>query len=313
MAQTREKVLTYLHADWLVNCPKGTTLETCLSEAYRKLGTVAERTIIRPSGQEIRLVKKLEPRDGGFFAHITADTPGETASVVPKIKAGVQEADVATAAAPPDAEFMDGDAFLYVNDDHVCVCLTGLRDGAIRQFLYELFEKAQLGEHATKFDLLKAANVNKLKMLRAEGVKEIQLRASLYQASLQYEQRKENTSGVLRKIAQHIRSIVEAEVEDYDDSIRVIVTIKTDGRITKHLTVGEKRIEKLATDVVQHEQAHDDYVIVTNTGQEVRPDEIVVREVVQIDALGKSVKVTKAWDYLADFYKRLKRQGALGD
>lgn len=105
--------------------------------------------------------------------HIAADTPGEEASIVPKAKKETEELDVGTVAAPTDAEFLDGDAFLYVKDDHVCMCTTGLRDGAVRQFLYEFFDKANLGRYATRFDLMKVANVDKLKMLRTQGVKEI--------------------------------------------------------------------------------------------------------------------------------------------
>jgi hypothetical protein len=163
--------------------PRGTTLESCLKAAHNVLKTVQDRTIIRDSGQHISAVKRLAPRDGGFFLHITADTPGERASVVPKVKKDAEELDVGTIAAPDNAEFMDGDAFLYVKGDHVCLCTTGLRDGAVRLFLYEFFDKAGLGDHATKFELMKAANVDKLKMLRTQGVKEIALNASLYQAT----------------------------------------------------------------------------------------------------------------------------------
>jgi hypothetical protein len=120
----------YRRAEWLADRPNGVTLESCLRDAHNTLKTVDERTIIRDSGQCIRSAKKLAPRDGGIFVHLTADTPGERTSVVPK-KRDTAEMDVATVAAPPDAEFMDGDAFLYVNGDHVCMCATGLRDGAV--------------------------------------------------------------------------------------------------------------------------------------------------------------------------------------
>jgi hypothetical protein len=168
--EKREKTLSYRRAEWLADRPNGVTLESCLRDAHNTLKTVDERTIIRDSGQCIRSAKKLAPRDGGIFVHLTADTPGERTSVVPK-KRDTAEMDVATVAAPPDAEFMDGDAFLYVNGDHVCMCATGLRDGAVRQFLYEFFNKAHLGKHSTKFDLLKAPHLDKLRLLDKEGVK----------------------------------------------------------------------------------------------------------------------------------------------
>jgi hypothetical protein len=186
-----------------------------------------------------------------------------------------------------------------------------MRDGAVRQFLYEFFGKAKLGEHATKFDLLKVANVNKIKMLQSQGVKEIWLRATLYQATVQYERRKSQTSGILGTIAKQIRTIAKAESEDFDDSIRVEVTITTDERVRKHLTVGEKRIETLGVDVVRNQEDYDDYIILTKAGQKVGANEIYIKDVMQIDSLGKSVKRNQAWDALASFYKELEKLGAL--
>lgn len=311
MAQKREKVLIYRRAEWLTDIPKGTTLESCLKSAHSALKTVQERTIIRDSGQHISAVKKLAPREGGFFLHLTADTPGEEASVVPKIQRDTEELDVGTVAAPDNAEFLDGDAFLYANGDHVCMCTTGLRDGAVRQFLYELFDKAGLGDHATKFDLMKAANVDTIRMLKTQGVKEVALNASLYQATEQYEKRKSTAGGMLRVIARHLQAILQSELEDFDDSLRVQVTIKTDNRVRKHLSVGERRIEKIATDVLEHAENSDDFEIVTAYGQKVRPNEIFLNEKMFIDSQGKSVKRTDAWDHLEKYYKRLKRSGAL--
>ncbi len=311
MAGKKEKTLSYRRAEWLTDIPKGTTLESCLKGAHAVLKTVQDRTIIRDSGQHVSAIKKLAPREGGFFLHLTADTPGEEASVIPKTKKDTEELEVGTVAAPDNAEFMDGDAFLYVKDDHVCMCATGLRDGAVRLFLYEFFDKAGLGDHATKFELMKAANVDKLKMLKTQGVKEIALNASLYQATAQYDKRKSSTGGLLRAVAKHIQAIVQAELEDFDDSLRVQVTIKTDGRVRKHLSLGEKRIEKLATDVVEHAETNDDFEIITNYGQRVRPDEIFLSETMFIAGLGKSVKRMDAWEHLEKYYKRLRKAGAL--
>jgi hypothetical protein len=312
MADTREKTLSYRHAEWLEAIPKGTTLESCLRDAHNTLKTVDERTIVRDSGQCIRSANKSAPRDGGIFVHLTADTPGEQASVVPK-KGNVEAIEVGTAAAPSDAEFMDGDAFLYVNGDHVCMCSTGLRDGAMRLFLYEFFTKARLGKHATKFDLLKVPSLDKMKMLNREGVKQIDLRASLFQATTRYENRKTKALGALRTLARHVMAVVAAEKENFDQGLRVAITIKTDDRVMrKHLAVGEKRIEALARDVLSNFDQNDDFIIETQGGDKIRADEIFVKEVVFIDRFGKSVKCKKAWEYLERFYGRLKKSGALG-
>ena len=60
---------------------------------------------------------------------------------------------------------------------------------------------------------------------------------------------------------------MQSEIDEFDDSLRVQVTIKTDGRVRKHLSLGEKRIEKLASDVVEHAETTDDFEIITITAK----------------------------------------------
>jgi hypothetical protein len=152
-----------------------------------------------------------------------------------------------------------------------------------------------------------------MKLLNQEGVKQIDLRATLYQATTKYEQRKKQASGVVRSVAHHIMSVVGAEKEDFDEGLRVAVVIKTDDRVMrKHLVIGEKRIEALAKDVIAHYDKDDDFIIETGSGQKIRADEIFIKDVVDIDSFGKSVKYKQAWEKLEQFYGRLKKSGALG-
>lgn len=311
MAATREKAISYRRAVWLIDGPAVATLEQYLKQAHRKLKTVAERTYKRENSQCIRSVKNKSPHGGGIFVHITADTPGEEASIVPNAGQSGQEVDVITAAAPVGSEFMDGDAFLYINGNDACVCLTGLRDGSIREYLCDLFKKAALGDNATKFDLQKVANIDKIKMLHKQGVKEIELRATMFQATHQREVRTNEASGVLRSAAKFINDVLFREDVEVEDGIRVQIILKTDERLRKNIILGEKKIEKIAVDVVTNQVEYDDYVIVTKSGQRIGPKEIFVRALFQIDSKGKSVTCDKAWLALEKFYKELKHSGVL--
>lgn len=137
------------------------------------------------------------------------------------------------------------------------------------------------------------------------------MRASVYEATTHYEDRKASTAGLLRTLANGIRKIVAAEVEKIDDSLRVEIIIKTDERRKKHLSIGEKRIEALASDVVSNYDEADDFIILTNDGQKISAGEVFIKEVCEIDSLGKSVKRDKAWAALETFYKKMKKAGAL--
>jgi len=312
MAEKRLKALAYRRAEWLDTIPKGMSLESYVHEALTRLKTVESRTVQRAEGQCLRCLKKYEPRSGGIFLHISADTPGEKASVVPKAIRS-EELDVSTADAPANAEFMDGDAFVLISGNDVFICSTGLRDAAVRSYLYGFFRAAKLDEVSSHFDLMKVANVNKIRMLRQQGVKQIDLRVSLFQATVQYEKRKANTTRILGLIGKQLSAVGGQDNSEEDDGLRVQVTIKTDERVMKKgLAIGEKKIEKLAIDVIESaDEDVDEYLIETKTGQKIGSSEIVIREAAWIDVLGKSVKRDQAWAELEAFYKASKKSGLL--
>ena len=57
----------------------------------------------------------------------------------------------------------------------------------------------------------------------AEAVKEIDLRASLYKATIDYENRKTSTSGLLRRVGRHVAAIFEKEKEPLDEGNAALV------------------------------------------------------------------------------------------
>lgn len=305
----RDKTVSYRRAEWLPEV-KGLTLEKCLKDALSNLKTIDERTIVA-GAQHTRIVKHQNVTAGGTYFHITSDTPGELASVVPKAKPGVAELDLKAQKPPTDGEWLDGDAFLYVNSDHVCLCATAMRDATIQNYIFEFFKKAQLRKDSIRFQLMKAADITKLKMLHSQGVRELEIRASLYQATANYEQRKVHVSGGLGAVGKHLKNFLKKPNDVTPDALRVYLTLKVDRRHPKQISLGEKTIETLAADVVKNKEPSEDYVIVTKTGQRISPREIFMKSTVSIDSDGKTVNRNKAWRELLAFFNQLRASGAL--
>jgi hypothetical protein len=90
-----------------------------------------------------------------------------------------------------------------------------------------------------------------------------------------------------------------------------MITLKVDRRFGKEISIGEKRIEAMAADVVKNSDEVDDFVIVTKTGQKISPREIFMRSKVSIDADGKTVNRDKAWRELLVFFNQLTNGGVL--
>ena len=309
MTSAREKTLSYRRAGWFN--VSGLTLERCLKDAHNILKGVEDRTIIY-GDQYVRSVKHRNVTGGGLLVHLTGETPGEATSVVPKVAPGSAELDLKTAKPPSDGEWLDGDAFLFVKGDNVCVCATGFHDAAIRYFLYELFKKAKLRRESIDFELLKVADISKVKMLHSQGVKELEIRAELYKATADYVRRRTHVVAGLGAAGKHLKAFLKKPDDVTPDGLKVILTIKTDKRFgKKSFVLGERRIEELATDVVKNHEQADDYVIVTKTGQRITPMEIFMKTKVEIESDGKTVNCEKAWEELVNFFKYLNSTGAL--
>lgn len=238
--------------------------------------------------------------------HIAADTPGDQASTLPQAAEANLEHGVDTTPPPKGSEYMDGDVIVFVKGNDLCICATSLREGTITAYCDELFRKAKLGDDATMFDLQNVANVDKLKMIEEQGVKEIDLTATLDEASIKYMNRKTAIGGGLGVLGKHLNAVLRKDKPAAGDNIRVGIVLKTDGRMKKGKALGTKRLKAAAKELVEGD---DGYVIVTGTNQRISSDEIFVRERVEIERHGKSVKRDKACEALRVFHKKLVKTG----
>ena len=163
---TSERTLSYRRAEWFDCEASSISLEICLRDACLKLKSTEDRSIELNGGKLVTgiAVKDKKP---GYLLHLTTELPGESASIVPSISKSVAEVDVTTVAPPVNHEFVDGDAFLYVKGNDVCLCATGLRDGGIEYFLHALFKRAKIRKDSANFFLIKAADMKKVAMINS--------------------------------------------------------------------------------------------------------------------------------------------------
>jgi hypothetical protein len=309
MVDKRDKTVSYRRALWLNENPETINLGMCISLMAAKLTVVSDR-IVRRGDQELKLVGFLAQPDKGHFLHITIETPGDSASIVPTASPTAEEVEVDTLPPPNHAEFMDGDAFVYVRGNDVCVCMTGCTDSTIRYFLAELFKKAHIRKDADQFDLVKVADLNRVSMIHSIGVKEISLKGTIYEASAHYLKRKGKPSGLLSELAKVFKADLGAANDVNADALNVAIVFTLDGR-RKGVTIGEKRMKQFAEMTLKHAETDDEFIIELMDGQRITPGEIYVKTSVVIDSHGKSVLKSKAWGELRAFYTKLSDSGAL--
>jgi hypothetical protein len=200
---------------------------------------------------------------------------------------------------------MDGDLLLYIKDDHICICATNFSEGSILKYFQNLFETAKFPKESTQLDIQKIADVQKLALINSQGVKEIEIKAALYKASLRYSSRK-RASGFVSAVKKHIHRLI-ADAEQFDDNLVANIVLKTDQRIKKGGLLGSERLKTIAEDIIEDDDV--EYNIITGAGQRISNTEIFVRDRVDIERLGKSVNEVDGWKKLAQFYGALVASG----
>ena len=263
MASYKEKKLTYRRAIWIVDGPAPDTLEGLIRQSMAKLKTAAERQIPTGAGHLLSCVDYEPIRGKGVFIHLSATTPGEQASIVKTGNAArTDKIELEVFDAPRDSEWLDGDSFIFVVENHVCICALQIRDSTIRQYIFQIIGKAMRGMTKSPFHIKQIANSDKLTMIHEIGVKEIQLNSYLYEASANAINNQGRTRGVTGILAKHLGATIGSANNVTNDGIHVEVVLKLDGRLKKHVGLGGRKLEAWASDLITNPSDDDDYVIV---------------------------------------------------
>lgn len=295
-------------------------LESILIDAHQTLDTVGKRTFEVSSGAEIRGASFKD--DNGLYLQIASYVPGESTSIIDKSKRAKQS-NVTAQTAPEGKDYLDGDVFVYIKGNHVILCPSGVRENVVETYIWHVLRAIEKKDIAKTFELDKVAKTNKLRMIKDEGVKEIDLNTSLYEASLIHMDQKNPKIGGWKKAMANQLSAVFSKDKDLKDitekeNLNVKVTIKFDGMEARRHSkdpefgrAGKKRLEKTAEQVIaEFDAEHENgFVIVTGAGNRITSDEIRVSDSFRVETLGKSLSKSAAWAKLKEYHDRLDADG----
>lgn len=279
------------------------SLVEVLRELHDRFATVPERRAIY-EGQVVEGRHIHRDRNGMTLVHLVAYTPDDQISVVPRA-GDVPAADLALLDAPPDTEFLDGELMLLVNDNDVAVCRSGLGESALTSYVLGLGERHGLDTAMLAFRLMKRADIDKLHMIRSEGVKRVSMNAIAHQASVEHVERMSVRQRILGEVWDEIRAVLgmEGRVPEDAENLKVEVLFSFDKR--RGTDLDQRQIEFLAEQMLADEE--EGFMIETLSGRKVRAQDIVLSKPVRIPSFGKSVHYNEAWGALRTFYTELNR------
>lgn len=328
--KTKKRPFYYRRAKWDEQ-RKDKSLEELLITSHVTLKTVGARTFIAGEG-EIRGAD-FEARPGqGVFLHVASYVPDEQTTTIEKDTAATRTKLYAETASA-GRNFLGGDIFVYVKDNHLILCPSGVRETVAFSYIYQVLQKCKHHRMLASFQLEKVAKASKLAMIASEGVKAIELNSSLYEASLDHvtavaKKKKDSKFKVEELLKKTAEFIEEMFAEDADlkeikekENLDIKLSLRFDGREARKKgkaadfgVLGKSRLKKTSEAIVAEFEKgalEDGFIIVTGEGNTITPDEIRVSESFRVEVFGKSLNRDDAYLKLKGYYDKLKGSGVL--
>jgi hypothetical protein len=178
---------------------------------------------------------------------------------------------------------------------------------------------------AGSLELEKVAKTSKIEMIKKEGVKEIILESSLYEASILKINKKEKSFfGIKKKIADELMRIFSEDPTLSNirekENLNISLSVRFDGKEARgHLkeadfgVAGKERLSRSSSMIVEEYEKEniDGFTIITGSGNKITADAIRVSEAYKIQTFGRSISRIDAWDKLEIYFKHLKATGVL--
>lgn len=287
-------------------------MESRLRIAHESLTSTAQRTFSYGDGELQGLA--WDSRPFGLCVHVASYVPHQPTSLVPfpsraKIK------DTSTEPPPADHNYLEGDLFFVLSKNDLVICPSGARESVAVSYIDHILRKVGLEKLTTQYSIEPVANVDKVKLLKSEGVKKISLNASLYEATMEYTERQTTKMTLLHGLASEFVALF-AEDKRIDlqnvgerENLSVKIEISFDSR-KRGGEVGQQRLESAATKMIQEDDG-DGFSIITGGDKKLTSDEIRINQKIVLPAHGNSVSRQEAWSSLAGYLNDLKESGTL--
>jgi hypothetical protein len=308
MNAEKTRKLSYRRATWSTDT--GSTLQELLENAHATLKTTKERVFEYGDGmvQGMHFVKRGSISCG----HIAAYVPDQHACIVP-LASSAGSHDTSTQEPPDGHSYLDGDLFFAISDNDIAICPSNLRETAFLNYVHSILERAMENYSPQDLAITPVADIDQVKLIKAQGVAKITFNAILFSASMSYEERHAKShDGRMATIVKDLQSLFSKDKELnasmlYEEAnLNVRVEVSLDGR--KHGIAGEESIKDIATMLLSDEDS-ENITITTKTGSQLRASQILVGKKVRLLAHGNSVSRLDSWDALTSYLQELSEAG----
>lgn len=299
------------------------TLQEELTFANNFLPLPEERVLIH-KGLSIKGYK-FDTENEGLLLHIVVYESGLSASLVDNAEGEVNP-EVSTYDSPINKDYLQKEAFILVKNNDVLFLGHGARESLFLAYAKGILGKVNSIEASENLEIDKISNVDKVKLINDEGIQQIHLNTSLYQATTEYLNNQNNSlTGVRKLLAQVGHEFSQLFSEDKDalneaENLNVKLSIAYDGvEARSHSTepnfgkAGKKTLLNTAEDVLnlEDEDFFDGFELITGKGKSIKYSSIKIQGKYRVKSLGTGLSTQDAWLKLRAYYIELKGNGII--
>lgn len=280
------------------------SLSNLVNELHNAYTTVeTRRALVGSQVIEGRNVH-IDP-DGTSVLHLVSYTPDDQIAVVPSA-GNVPAADLALIDAPDGAEFLDGELMLLLSGNDVAICRNGMGENHFISYVSHLSREVGYDNSIAIFELFKRADIDKLRTVRQEGIRQISMKSLSHSLAVARVERESIRKSFLGDVWDEFREIVgvPGDIEEDVENLKVEVLFTFDKRNGTELD--QRQLVALAEGIIADDE-DEGFSIETLSGKKLRAQDIVISKAVRIRAYGKSVHHSEAWGHLREFWQELNR------
>ncbi|WP_027252098.1 hypothetical protein [Photobacterium halotolerans] len=303
------------------------TLEEMVINSWSKLNSTSERSFFSSKGRQI-VGMKISPMRATLSKGNRDCTTiclgiyeeGADANTISRPSNSHIETSADTYSAPVDKEYLDGEAFMCLYGNHIILSPTDLlRAATALQYFESLLNAGGYGKEANTLNIHQIADIDTLKTIHNEGIKNISINSSVYVSTFDYLSRNNNfnTTPILRKLKGMAESVLDCLYEDDDvadfnnvDSLNANIVISHDSRVKGEQAEEEgDQLSNAAFQLIESDL--NGYRITTKKGKTFTHDKIIVKSKVDVPEHGKSVNRDAMWGQLVYTLQQYEKSGVL--
>lgn len=226
--------------------------------------------------------------------NISTCTPGESVNTIPCPNSDTSvEPDIV--GAPQDRDFMDGDSFSLIHNNHVLICSVRSLPSVLKSYLDALFTDADV--QVPDYLLSPAAPTQALRLL-GEGIRSIDVFAATDTAELSYvnDSRKNRFANLLLSALKSEKPLIDA-IDKKNTHAKATFSVKQSGRIDTN-SVTQKEFFALANALL--DDVNTPFVIITKRNSRITPDMLQRKVKMSFAPFGKTIFRGQVWKALID-------------